>query len=273
MSGARHLLDEIGGIVTQVRLKKPLVHQITNYVTINDCANVTLAFGASPVMANDPDEVAEVVAKAGALVLNIGTPNTRMLNSMLLAGAQANAHHVPVILDPVGVGMTGARTAVVEQLLRQVKISVVRGNMAEIQRLTGIHCSMRGLDSLATAADASESVALAAVKLDCIIAATGVVDYISDGLRTCRIENGDEMMTRITGAGCMTTALVASCCAVEGASLAAAAAGVMVIGIAGEVAIENLLPAEGTGMFRVRLLDAVSRLDAVVVEERGRVNW
>lgn len=273
MSGSRHLLTEIGEIVARVRLKKPLVHHITNYVTINDCANVTLAFGASPVMANDPDEVAEVVAKAGALVLNIGTPNTRMLDSMLLAGKQANTLHIPVILDPVGVGLTSVRTTVVEQLLSQVKISVVRGNLAEVQRLVGIHGSMRGLDSLVTGPDAAAAVSLAAIKLDCLIAATGVVDFISDGLRTCRIENGDALMTQMTGAGCMTTSLVASCCAVAGASLSAAAAGVLVMGVAGEIAKENLAATEGAGMFRIRLLDAVSKLDTEMIGKRGRVAW
>lgn len=273
MSAGRHLQHEIAEIIGQVRIKQPLVHHITNYVTINDCANVTLAFGASPVMANDPDEVAEVVEKAGALVLNIGTPNTRMIEAIVWAASRANELHVPVILDPVGVGLTSVRTAVVEKILSKVKVSVVRGNLAEVQRLVGIHAAMRGLDSLTQGADATEMVALAAVKLDCVVAATGVVDYVSDGLRTCRINNGDVMMTQMTGAGCMTTSLVAACCAVAGPSLAATAAGVMVMGIAGEVARKALGPSEGAGTFRLKLIDAVSLFDAPLAEERGKIEW
>ena len=272
MSG-RHFLNEIAEIVAQVRDKKPLIHHITNYVTINDCANITLAFGASPVMANDPEEVVEVVENAGALVLNIGTPNTRMIDSMVLAGNRANALHIPVVLDPVGVGLTTVRTAAVKKILSQVKISVVRGNLAEVQRMVGIQGAMRGFDSLAQGADAAELVALAAVKLDCVVAATGIVDYISDGLRTCCIKNGDEMMTRMTGAGCMTTSLVAACCAMSGSQLASAAAGVMVMGIAGEISRQNLAPSEGTGTFRLRLIDAVSHMESLLIVEKGRVEW
>lgn len=273
MSGGRHLQHEMGEIIRSVRNKQPLIHHITNYVTINDCANVTLAFGASPVMANDPDEVAEVVEKAGALVLNIGTPNTRMLDAILRAAERANELKIPVVLDPVGVGLTRVRTALVEKILSKAKISVVRGNLAEVQRLVGIHGVMRGLDSLSQAVDASEMVAMAAVKLDCVVAATGVVDYVSDGLRTCRINNGDAMMTRMSGAGCMTTSLVASCCAVSGASLASVAAGVAVMGLAGEIARQSLGPAEGAGMFRLRLIDAVSLFEALHLEERGKIEW
>ena len=148
-----NLLEQMAGGLTVIKTCNPLVHHITNYISINDCANVTLAIGASPIMANDPAEVAEVVAQASALVLNLGTPNTRMLESMLLAGRQANALGIPVVLDPVGVGFTKVRTQTLEQLLLLVRPSAVRGNMSEIQHLAGIRADMRGVDSMAQAGD------------------------------------------------------------------------------------------------------------------------
>ena len=267
-----NLLEQIAGGLTVVRTCKPIVHHITNYISINDCANITLAVGASPIMANDPEEVAEVVSQSAALVLNLGTPNTRMLESMLLAGRQANALGIPVVLDPVGVGFTKIRTRTVEQLLLLVHMAAVRGNMAEIQRMAGIHAAMRGLDSL-TQAESGELVRLAAQKLGCVVAATGETDYISDGRDVCRIENGDALLSRITGAGCMTTSLVAACCGAMGGSLAAAAAGVMFMGVAGEKARMAMQEGEGPGSFRMRLMDAVGNLRDRDVLTRGRCSF
>ena len=267
-----NLLEQIAGGLTVVRTCKPIVHHITNYISINDCANITLAVGASPIMANDPEEVAEVVSQSAALVLNLGTPNTRMLESMLLAGRQANALGIPVVLDPVGVGFTKIRTRTVEQLLLLVHMAAVRGNMAEIQRMAGTHAAMRGLDSL-TQTESGELVRLAAQKLGCVVAATGETDYISDGRDVCRIENGDALLSRITGAGCMTTSLVAACCGAMGSSLAAAAAGVMFMGVAGEKARIAMQEGEGPGSFRMRLMDAVGNLRDRDVLTRGRCSF
>lgn len=271
--GGGILLEQIAGGLTVVRTCKPIVHHITNYISINDCANITLAIGASPVMANDPAEVAEVVSQSAALVLNLGTPNTRMLESMLLAGRQANAMNIPVVLDPVGVGFTKVRTQTLEQLLLLVRPAVVRGNLAEIIRLAGLQSSMRGLDSLAETENCGEAVKMAARRLGCLVAATGETDYISDGRDVCRIENGDVLLCRITGAGCMTTSLVAACCGAMGTSLAAAAAGVLFMGIAGEKAKMTLQDVEGPGTFRMRLLDAVGNLSGRDIVSKGRCSF
>ena len=268
-----NLLEQMAGGLTVVRTCKPLVHHITNYISINDCANVTLAIGASPIMANDPAEVAEVVSHASALALNLGTPNTRMLESMLIAGRQANALGIPVILDPVGIGLTKVRTQVVEQLLLLVRPSVVRGNMSEIARLTGINADMRGLDSLAVVENSGEFVKQAARKLGCVVAATGAEDFISDGNEVCRVENGDALLSRITGSGCMVTSLVASCCGAMGTSLPAVASGVIFMGIAGEMARIALREGEGLGTFRMRLIDALGNLTGRDVLQRGRCNY
>jgi len=263
-------LEQISAGIARIREQKPLIHHITNYISINDCANVTLAVGASPIMANDPAEVEEVVAQASALVLNLGTPNTRMLEAMLLAGKKANALGIPVILDPVGVGFTRVRTRTFEQIALCIRLTAVRGNLAEIQRMAGTYAAMRGIDSLAPSDNAAEKVQQAAQQMGCLVAATGPSDFISDGRTVCRIDNGDPMMSRVTGTGCMTSSLVASCCAAMGASLVAVSAGVMAMGVAGEMACTKLLPGEGTGTFRVRLIDAVSNLNGEDILRRGR---
>ena len=196
-----------------------------------------------------------------------------MLESMLLAGRKANALGIPIVLDPVGVGFTKVRTQVVEQLLLLVQPSVVRGNMAEIQRLTGLSAATRGLDSLAAAENGGEFARLAARKLGCVVAATGAVDYISDGEAVCRVENGDAMLSGITGSGCMSTSLVAVCCGAMGTSLVAAAAGIAFIGIAGEMARIALREGEGSGTFRIRLMDALSNLTGRDLFTRGRCSF
>lgn len=265
-----NLLEQMAAGIDRIRTQKPLIHHITNYISMNDCANITLAIGASPIMANDPAEVEEVVSQSAALVLNIGTPNTRMLGSMLLAGKKANERGIPVVLDPVGVGLTAVRTRIVEQLLMDIRIDAIRGNLAEIKRLTGIFAAMRGIDALAVEENAAELVFTAAKKMDCIVAATGSVDFISDGRKICRVENGAAMMARVTGTGCMTTSLVAACCAGMASSLPAAAAGILYMGTAGEIAHAALNRGEGTASFRIRLLDAVSNLTSADILERGR---
>ena len=264
------LLEQTAVGIDQIRAQKPIIHHITNYISINDCANVTLAIGASPIMANDPAEVAEVVSQSAALVLNLGTPNTRMLESMLIAGKQANKLGIPVIFDPVGVGFTQVRTRIAEQLLLCVRVTAVRGNLAEIARMAGIHAAMRGIDSLAMGDGATETVQQAAQHMGCLVAATGAVDFISDGRSVCKIENGDPLMSRVTGTGCMTSSLVAACCGAMGSSLASVTAGVVMMGLAGEKARAMLGEDEGAGMFRTRLMDAVSNMTAEDILAKGR---
>jgi hydroxyethylthiazole kinase len=266
------LLEQIVASVGQVREQKPIIHHITNYISINDCANVTLAIGASPIMANDPDEVAEVVSQSAALVLNLGTPNTRMLDSIEIAGKQANSLGIPVVFDPVGVGFTRVRAQAVSQLLLSVRMSAIRGNLAEIGRMSGMDAPMRGIDSLAAQDNVADTVRRAAKKLGCIVAATGVFDYISDGRAVIRVDNGDSLMARVTGTGCMTTSLVAACCGAMPDQLAAVAAGVVIMGVAGEMSRALLAPGDGTGTFRVRLLDAVSNMTGADILERGKMS-
>lgn len=260
-------------LVDKVRAQVPLIHQITNYVTVGDCANITLAIGASPVMADDISETEEITGISSALVLNIGTLNERTIASMLASGKRANELGIPVVFDPVGAGASRLRNEAAKAILEQVRLSVIRGNLSEISFLAGQSSSTRGVDVSASDAD-KDGVSIAekiARQYQCAAAITGPVDIISDGTRTVRIGNGHPMLSKVTGTGCMCTALIASFAAVTKDYLSAAVSGVASMGIAGELAYEKE-GKKGTGSFRIALMDAVSRLDKTIMETRMKIH-
>lgn len=267
------LTQKAGEVLGRVRTQCPLIHNITNYVTVNDVANAVLALGASPIMADDIAEAADITAMSAALVVNIGTLNSRTLASMLDAGRRANAQGVPVVLDPVGAGASRLRNEATEQLLREVKLTVLRGNLSEIAFVAGLQAAAKGVDvSEADAGRDPEMVALtAARRLDCTVAITGAVDVITDGGRVARIHNGHRLLSRVTGTGCMTTALVGACAGVAEDAFLAAVAGVASMGIAGEIAFE-LAGSRGTGSFHMAILDALSRMDGAQLAQRGKID-
>lgn len=267
------LTQKAGEVLGRVRTQCPLIHNITNYVTVNDVANAVLALGASPIMADDIAEAADITAMSAALVVNIGTLNSRTLASMLDAGRRANAQGVPVVLDPVGAGASRLRNEATEQLLREVKLTVLRGNLSEIAFVAGLQAAAKGVDvSEADAGRDPEMVALtAARRLDCTVAITGAVDVITDGGRVARIHNGHRLLSRVTGTGCMTTALVGACAGVAEDAFLAAVAGVASMGIAGEIAFE-LAGSRGTGSFHMAILDALSRMDGALLAQRGKID-
>lgn len=266
------ICKEISKLLIELRSKKPLVHHITNYVTVNDCANVTLAIGASPVMADDADEVSEMAEISSALVINIGTLNKRSIKSMILAGKKANEKGIPVILDPVGVGATKLRIETSEKLLKEVKFSVIKGNMSEIKILSGLGGKIKGVDSEENT-DGGESICKnLALKLESVIAITGEKDIVSDGKRTCLIENGHKMLSCVTGTGCMTASLIGSFSGITKDYYMAAIGGICVMGIAGGKAFCSLKEGEGTGTFRVRLIDSIYNLKEKDIIEGGRLN-
>lgn len=256
-----------------LREAAPLVHQITNYVTVNDCANAALAIGASPIMADDLQEAAEIAGISRALVLNIGTLNSRTVASMLSAGKSANLSHVPVVLDPVGAGASKFRNDTVNTLLREVKFAVIRGNLSELSFLAGLGAQTKGVDT--GEADAgNDPVAVArevSRKFGCVSAITGAVDVISDGTRVVQIRNGHPMLSRVTGTGCMTSALVGAYCGAGSDYFTAAAAGVASMGLAGELAYEAA-GESGTGSFHAAIIDALSRMSPELLMERGKMN-
>ena len=235
--------------------ERPLVHHITNYVSVSLVANVTLCTGALPVMAHAHEEVEEMSSLASVLVLNIGTLDPDQIESMLLAGRRANERGMPVILDPVGAGATSFRTKTAERLLSELEISAVCGNAGEVATLAGLSAEVRGVESLS--GDAKEAAERAAGALGVTVAATGKTDYVSDGERTLAIENGHPLLGRVVGSGCASTAVVGCFAAAGGGDPETVAEALAFFGRAGEVAAEG---ADGPGTFEPRLLDKLARL-------------
>ncbi len=260
------LAEVTAAALAEIRARRPLIHQITNYVVMNDTANVTLHIGASPVMAHALGEVREMVRYAGALVLNIGTLEPAWIEAMLAAGREANERGVPVVLDPVGAGATALRTDAVEEILAAVQVDVVRGNAAELSAIAGLAAEIRGVDSVS--ADAPEAAArIVARRTGAAAVVSGPVDHVADATRAAQVANGHPLMGAITGSGCMATALVGAFRAVEPDPFLAAAAAMIAFGVAGEIAAER---SAGPGTFRQQLMDAVYGLDGEAIRSRAR---
>jgi hydroxyethylthiazole kinase len=258
-----------GADLTAIRERKPLVHQITNYVVMNETANATLALGALPVMAHAREEVEEMATAAAALVLNIGTLSGPWVESMLAAGRAANGAGVPVVIDPVGAGATSYRTETARRLLDEIDVAVLRGNAAEIATLAGRAAEIRGVESVGTTDSAAELAREAARALGVVAAVTGAVDHVSDGERVLAIANGHPLLATITGSGCMSTAVTGCFVAVRpDAPLAAAAEALVAFGVAGEDAARS---AKGPGTFHAALYDALYELDSTTVDALAKV--
>ncbi|MDQ2981318.1 MAG: hydroxyethylthiazole kinase, partial [Actinomycetota bacterium] len=247
-----------GADLAAIRERKPLIHQITNYVVMNETANATLALGALPVMAHAPEEVEELASAAGALVLNIGTLSKHWIDAMLLAARAANQAGVPIVLDPVGAGATRLRTATAMRILDEAEIAVVRGNPAEVATLAGRQAEIRGVESIGVSDSGAELAKAAASEFGCVVSVTGAVDHVSDGERTLAIANGHELLGAVTGTGCMSSALTGCFLAVAAdRPLDAAAEALVAFGVAGEDAARD---AKGPGTFHVGLYDALYSL-------------
>lgn len=259
------MIAQIIDSLARVKQMNPLIHQITNYVTANDCANITLAIGASPVMAQDIAEVAEMVEHAKALVINIGTVQSGNIDAMFTAAARAKELSIPVVFDPVGVGATRYRTAIAQRLIAQIAPDIIRCNMSELKVLCGMDTVVKGVDSIAETTGGEHAAQALARGINGVVAVTGKIDIVTDGKQVIKIANGDILLTKVTGTGCMTTALTA-CFAGVGNPLTGAVAGVSCMGIAGEIAAKSLNEHEGIGTFRTRLYDAVFHLDGDVIK-------
>jgi hydroxyethylthiazole kinase len=259
-----------GQLLGELRERKPLVHQITNYVVMNETANATLALGALPVMAHAREEVEEMVALAGALVLNIGTLSPHWVDAMLLAGKAANEHGIPVVLDPVGAGATRYRTESARRLLDEVKVAVLRGNQGEVATLVGVQAEVRGVESIGGAGEPAELARTAARNLELVAAVTGPVDHVSDGDHVLAVANGHELLAAVTGTGCMSSAIPGCFLAVaRDRVLEAAAVALAAFGVAGEDAARD---AKGPGSFHVGLYDALAALEAETLDARARIS-
>jgi len=259
--------------LTELRSKVPLVHNITNYVTVNDVANALLAIGASPIMADDINETADITAISSALVINIGTLNERTIASMIVSCKKANALGIPVIFDPVGAGASKFRNDTTKEILKQVKVTILRGNLSEVSFVAGLEVTTKGVDS-SEADECNDNVAVAktvAKNLNCIVAITGAVDIISDGERVVKISNGHKRLSKVTGTGCMTTALVGAFSGAGTDYFTAAVGGVASMGIAGEIAFEKAGNI-GIGSFHMAIIDALSNLDGEMMLKRAKLD-
>jgi len=266
----------VAELLKSIKETKPLVHHITNYVTVNDCANVTLAIGASPVMADDIGEVEDIVSIAQAVVINIGTLNARTIDSMIAAGKKANALGKPIILDPVGAGASNLRNQTTLKLIKQVQFTVIRGNLSEILFIAGLSANTKGVDAseadLQTSTDtAAHTASTLAKKLGCVVAITGATDYLSDGTRNVTIENGHKALGNITGTGCMCSSLIGSALGASSDYLLAATAGVLFMGLSGELAYEGE-GKNGSGSMHITLIDKINTLTADVIEKRAKLH-
>jgi hydroxyethylthiazole kinase len=258
-----------GATLRVLRERKPLVHQITNYVVMNETANATLALGALPVMAHAREEVEEMVGLAGALVLNIGTLSPHWVEAMLAAGRAANARGTPVVLDPVGAGATTYRTETAKRILDEVDVTVLRGNAGEVATLVGLDAEVRGVESIATGSDPAELARAAARALGVVASVTGPVDHVSDGEAVLAVANGHELLGTVTGTGCMSSAITGCFLAAKpDAPLAAAAEALAAFGVAGEDAARD---AKGPGSFHVNVYDALAGLDPDSLDRRALV--
>ncbi len=265
-------------MLENVRAKSPLVHNITNYVTVNDVANVLLAAGGSPIMSDDADDVEDITSICGGLNINIGTLNKNTIPSMFLAGKKANALGHIVLLDPVGAGASRLRTDTANRLMQEVRFDAVRGNISEIKTLCTGSGSTKGVDADAvdavTEANLDDGVQLVktfAAQTGCIIAVTGAIDLVSDGARCWCIRNGRAEMSRITGTGCQLSALMtAFLVANPDRKLDAAAAAVCMMGLAGEIGWANMQPGDGNSTYRNRIIDAIFNMTGDALEEGAK---
>jgi hydroxyethylthiazole kinase len=258
-----------GTTLRELREHKPLVHQITNYVVMNETANATLALGALPVMAHAPQEVEEMAGLASALVLNIGTLSDHWIEAMLLAGRAATERGIPVVLDPVGAGATAYRTATARRILDEVGVTVLRGNRGEVATLVGVDAEVRGVESMATGLEPGELARGAARRLGVVASVTGPVDHVSDGERVLSVSNGHPLLATVTGTGCISTALTGCFLAAKPQEpLEAAAEALAALGVAAEDAAAG---AEGPGTFHARLYDALAALDPDTLDGRTRI--
>ena len=264
----KDLLNKIDKNLTQIKEKNPLTHCITNSVTINDCANAVLAIGGSPFMAEDAEELAEVVTIADVLVINIGKLSKEQINSMHVSAKVANETKTPIVLDPVGVGVTQLRNKTTLDLINDYDIAAIRGNISEIKsiaKLVGVideNNTAKGvdvnIDDIITEENLSangEIIKELANKLSTTILASGPIDILSDGTTTLAIDNGDDMMPLITGSGCMLSSIVGTCIGgstpLEGTLIA-----ILAMNLAGEKARAKVEEKdEGTGSFRTYLID------------------
>ena len=268
----------LGTCIENVRNSVPLVHNITNYVTVNDVANVLLACGGSPIMSDEPEDVAEITSICGGLNINIGTLNQRSIEGMFVEGKRANELGHPILLDPVGAGASTLRTNTAVKIMDELKLDVVRGNISEIKTLALGSGTTKGVDAdvadAVTEENLDDAVAFAkdfAKKAGCIVAITGAIDLVSDGDRCFVIRNGRPEMGKITGTGCQLSGMMtAFVVANPEQKLEAAAAAVCTMGLAGEIGWSRMQEGDGNSTYRNRIIDAIYNMDKETLDKGAK---
>jgi len=263
-------MDKIVGVLNRVREMNPLVHNITNVVVTNFTANGLLALGASPVMAYAKEEVGDMAKIAGAVVLNMGTLSETEVEAMLLAGRSANDKGVPVLFDPVGAGATPYRTQTAQKMVREIKISILRGNAAEVANVIGDEWTIKGVDSGEGNGDVISLARKAATQLSTVVVITGKEDVVSDGQTTYLIKNGHAMQTKVTGAGCLLTSVIGAFTAVEKDLLLASTSALVSYGVAAELGAKNKGD-EGPGSFQMEFLNQLYKVNGEQIREMGLI--
>ena len=257
-------------ILREIRKQQPLIHHITNFVVMNSTANVTLAIGASPIMAHAHGEMETMAGFAGALNLNIGTLTNEWVEAMLLAGKAAGKRGISIVLDPVGSGASTLRTEAAKRILAEVPVTVIRGNASEIMSLFSEEIKIRGVDSLETVGAVRDGAHRFAKELKKVIAITGAVDFVTDGEKAIEVHNGHPMFGHVTGTGCAATTAISCFCAVEKDQLTAAACALGYYGLAGEEAARE---SKGPGSFQVALYDALYNLSEETMMSKLKIRY
>lgn len=255
-------------VLEKVRAQKPVIHHLTNWVTIYDCANIVKVFGASPVMAHAKEEVADMASISSALVLNIGTLTPDLVDAMKLAAIAANRKGVPVVLDVCGAGATKLRDDACFEILDNVKVDIIKGNASEIARIAGENVQTKGVDAAAVEKDLREVAAMLAKRRRCTVVITGKEDIVADGNRVVLVKNGCPMMADIVGTGCMAASVIGTFAAVERDLVSASVAGLVCFEIAAEIAARR---APGPGTFKESLYDSVYSLDSETINRMQRI--
>jgi hydroxyethylthiazole kinase len=255
-------------LLARIRTQKPIIHHLTNWVTIYDCAHIVKVLGASPVMAHAQEEVAQMTGLAQALVLNIGTLTPDLVAAMEIAAKAANARGIPVVLDACGAGATTLRTEACFRLLNAARIGIIKGNASEIARLAGKDVQTRGVDAAPVQQDLLGLARKLAHERQATVVITGAEDLVTDGRRHFRVHNGHPLMAQVVGTGCMATSVIGAFAAVEPDLAVASAAALICFGLAAELAAET---AAGPGTFKEKLFDCLFHLDKETIDQRQRV--
>lgn len=264
------MINRVCNILSKVKEKTPLVHALTNYVTINDCANILLSYGASPAMVEAFDESYDFAKISSAIYINIGTLTKEQEQAMIMAVLSAKNNNIPVVLDPVACGALKRKIDFIQRVFEIGKVDIIKGNLGEVKFLAGYESKTRGVDSIDDGSNSVEACISLARKHNCVVVATGEEDIITDGERTALIKNGTPLLTLVTGAGCMVGALTAATAAVEEDKFISAITSVLSMNVAAEHAAKEV---NTPGSFKVKLIDEIYSLKEDDLKKEGRIQW